>query len=53
MKKLEDDYDPKREIIKQFFLAVRCIKKYRGTPDEQKFREIALHLQKELTKRFI
>ena len=48
--KLIKGYDPLPSIVKQFMWAVRNIKERKGTRDEQRFYEIAKHLEKEIRK---
>lgn len=46
-------YDPIPEILEQFFWALSCLRKYRGSPEEMKFRQLAQHLGEELLKYLI
>ncbi len=46
----KEPYDPQQIILKQFIWAWRNMKKYKGTPDEKRFRAIAEHLLVELKK---
>lgn len=43
-------YDPVPLILEQFLWAVSNIKRFRGTPDEKRFREIGKHFERELLK---